>query len=127
MIALVSKEEPRSQKVLNALTLLACDEGKQQPSRSENAEIAWMHYTSRRKIDRIKKRFVLHGLDVALGGRKGSRICEGKADGDFEAYLVAVVPTQLFAQIDTNKDRLCFDDVFNERRNRSCTHGRSGP
>ena len=87
---LVSKGKHRSQKILNALTLLACDEGKHQQSRSKNQEIARVLNTSMRKIDRVKKRFVLDGLDVALSGRKGSRIYEKKADGDFEAHLVAL-------------------------------------
>jgi transposase len=46
--------------------------------------------TSLRKIDRVKKRFVEEGLDVALQGRKGNRIYVKKADGDFEAHLVAL-------------------------------------
>jgi len=43
-----------------------------------------------RKIDRVKKRFVIDGLDVALNGKKGSRVYAKKADGDFEAHLVAL-------------------------------------
>ncbi len=43
-----------------------------------------------RKIDRIKQRFVVDGLDVALNGKKGSRVYKKKADGDFEAHLVAL-------------------------------------
>jgi len=46
--------------------------------------------TSMRKIDRVKKRFVVDGLDIALHGRKGSRVYDKKADGDFEAHLVAL-------------------------------------
>ena len=46
--------------------------------------------TSMRKIDRLKKRFVVDGLDIALHGRKGSRVYAKKADGDFEAHLVAL-------------------------------------
>jgi hypothetical protein len=43
-----------------------------------------------KKIDRVKKRFVMEGIDVALNGSKGSRIYAKKADGDFEAHLVAL-------------------------------------
>jgi hypothetical protein len=43
-----------------------------------------------KKIDRVKKRFVDDGLDITLNGRKGSRIYKKKADGDFEAHLVAL-------------------------------------
>jgi len=45
---------------------------------------------SMKKIDRVKKRFVEEGLDVALNRRKGSRIYVKKADRDFEAHLVAL-------------------------------------
>ena len=90
LTGLTSKGKHRSQKVLNALILLACDEGEYQRNRSKNEEIARVLNTSMRKIDRVKKRFVLDGLDVALHGRKGSRVYVKKADGDFEAHLVAL-------------------------------------
>ena len=87
---LTSKGNHRSQKILNGLILLACDEGEHQRKRSKNEEISRVLNTSMRKIDRVKKRFVLDGLDVALHGRKGSRVYVKKADGDFEAHLVAL-------------------------------------
>jgi len=87
---LTSKGKHRSQKILNALILLACDEGEHQRRRSKNEDISRVLNTSMRKIDRVKKRFVLDGLDVALHGRKGSRVYVKKADGDFEAHLVAL-------------------------------------
>ena len=87
---MTSKGKHRSQKVLNALTLLACDEGKYQGIRSTNAEISKVLNTSMRKIDRVKKRFVTDGLDVALEGKKSDRVYEKKADGDFEAHLIAL-------------------------------------
>ena len=34
------------------------------------------------------------GLEVALHGRKGQRVYEKKADGDFEAHLVALSCSQ---------------------------------
>jgi hypothetical protein len=43
-----------------------------------------------RKIDRIKKTFVEQGMDIALNGTKGQRLYKKKADGDFEAHLVAL-------------------------------------
>jgi len=43
-----------------------------------------------RKIDRVKKRFVEEGFDFALEKRKGDRVYIKKADGDFEAHLVAL-------------------------------------
>ncbi len=85
-----SRGKHRSQKVLNALILLGCDEGKYQDKRSTNEEISRVLKTSMRKIDRVKKRFVVDGLEVVLNGRKGSRVYAKKADGDFEAHLVAL-------------------------------------
>lgn len=87
---LTSKGKHRSQKILNALILLGCDEGEFQKRRSTNKEIAKVLNISMKKIDRVKKRFVEDGLDITLNGRKGSRIYAKKADGDFEAHLVAL-------------------------------------
>jgi transposase len=87
---LTSKGKHRSQKILNALILLACDEGEFQKKRSKNKEIAKVLNISMKKIDRVKKRFVEDGLDITLNGKKGSRIYAKKADGDFEAHLVAL-------------------------------------
>jgi hypothetical protein len=47
-----------------------------------------------RKIDRVKKRFVEDSLDAALEGRKSSRQYTKKADGDFEAHLIALSCSQ---------------------------------
>ncbi len=88
--ALTSKGQHRSQKILNALILLGCDEGKFQKKRSINKEIAKVLNISMKKIDRVKKRFIEDGLDITLNGRKGSRLYAKKADGDFEAHLVAL-------------------------------------
>ena len=82
--ALITKGKHKSQKILNALILLGCDEGEFQTKRSTNEEMARVLNISMRKIDRVKKRFVVDGLEVALNGRKGSRIYAKKADGDFE-------------------------------------------
>jgi len=42
----------------------------------------------------IQKRFIEEGLEVALNGRKGERVYKKKADGDFEAHLVALSCSQ---------------------------------
>jgi hypothetical protein len=78
------------QKVINALILLGCDEGEFQGKRSTNEEISRVLTIGMRKIDHIKKRFVELGMDIALIGQKGSRVYAKKADGDFEAHLVAL-------------------------------------
>lgn len=90
LIKFTSKGRHKSQKILNALILLNCDEGEFQAKRLTNEEIAFALKVSMRKIDRVKKKFVEEGFDVALNGRKSSRIYTGKVDGDFEAHLVAL-------------------------------------
>ncbi len=88
--AIVQKGSHKSQKVLNALVLLNCDEGELQERRIKNEEIAPVLRISMRRIDRVKRRFVEDGFDIALTGRKAERVYEKKADGDFEAHLVAL-------------------------------------
>ena len=77
-------------KSYSALILLGCDEGEYQMKCSTNEVMASALNISMRKIDRVKKRFVEEGIEIALNGRKGSRVYAKKADGDFEAHLVAL-------------------------------------
>ena len=87
---ITAKGKHRSRRILNALTLLACDEGEHQPKRSKNEEIAKVLNTSMRKIDRTKRRFVLDGFEAALEGKKSNRTYKKRVDGDVEAHLVAL-------------------------------------
>lgn len=87
---IICKGSHRSQKVLNALILLNCDEGLYQDDRTKNEDIARVLKVSMRKIDRLKKRYVESGLDIALDTSKGQREYTRKVDGDFEAHLIAV-------------------------------------
>ena len=70
--------------------LLNCDEGEYQDQRTLNKDIVGVLKISMRKIDRVKRRFVEEGIEVALHGRKGERVYRKKADGDFEAHLLAL-------------------------------------
>ena len=90
LVELTSKGKQKSQKILDALILLGCDEGDFQTKRSTNEEIARVLNTSMRKIDRVKKRFVEEGFDVALNRKKSSRVYAKKTDGDFEAHLISL-------------------------------------
>lgn len=87
---IASQGEHKSQRVLNALLLLGCDTGDFQVNRSTNEEIAKVLNISMKKIDRVKKRFVEEGFDIALDKRKADRVYTKKADGDFEAHLIAL-------------------------------------
>jgi len=90
LTSIIQKGKHRSQKVLNSLILLNCDEGLCQDNRSTNEGIANILKISMRKIDRVKKCFVEQGLEITLNGTKGQRTYEKKADGDFEAHLIAL-------------------------------------
>jgi transposase len=85
-----SKGNHRSQKILNALILLNCDEGSFQKKRSKNEDISRILNISMKKIDRVKKRFVEDGFELAVNCGKSRRVYEKKADGDFEAHLIAL-------------------------------------
>ena len=89
--AITRKGSHQSQKVINALILLNCDEGEYNPHRARGEAIAEVLRISARKVDRVKRRFVEEGMEAALGGRQGRRPSyERKADGEFEAHLVAL-------------------------------------
>lgn len=88
--SVVQKGNHKSQKVLNALILLNCDQGQFQDHPMKNEDISAVLRISMRKIDRVKKRFVEEGLETALTGHKADRVYEKKTDGDFEAHLIAL-------------------------------------
>jgi transposase len=88
--AVVARGKHNSQKVLNALILLNCDEEAPKPRRLREQDIADVLHVSAMKIHRVKQRFVEEGLEIALNGHKGQRAYERKADGEFEARLVAL-------------------------------------
>jgi hypothetical protein len=79
-----------SQKVLNALILLGCDQGPFQDRRLTNQQLAEALPVSMKKIDRVKRRFVEIGLDAALDKQKAKRTYVRKADGEVEAHLIAL-------------------------------------
>ncbi len=87
---IVVKGKHRSQKILNALILLNCDEAVEKSRTLREQDIADVLHVSAMKVHRIKQRFVDEGLDVALNGHKGRRTYERKADGGLEAHLVAL-------------------------------------
>jgi hypothetical protein len=99
--AITRKGSHQSQRVVNALVLLNCDEGEFNEYRMRGVDVANVLRISMRKVDRVKKRFVEDGLEAALGSRQGQRVHERKTDGDFEAHLVALScsqPPQGFAR-----------------------------
>ena len=94
LLELASKGKHNSQQILNALILLNCDKSERNVNHSTNEEISRILNISMKKIDRVKKRFVEEGLEVALNGKESDRIYTKKVDGDAEAYLVALSCSQ---------------------------------
>lgn len=92
--AIVKKGSHKSQKVINALILINCDEGLYQSRSMKNEDIAAVLRISMRKIDRVKRRFVEEGVEATLRKRRGKRIYERKVDGDVEAHLIALSCTK---------------------------------
>lgn len=88
--AIVRKGKHNAQKVLSALILLNCDENAPTPRTMRDQDIAAVLKVSAMKVHRVKQRFVEEGLEIALNGHKGRRAYEKKADGEFEAHLVAL-------------------------------------
>ena len=99
--AITCKGSHQSRKVINALILLNCDEGAFNDHRTRGEDVANILRISMRKVDRVKKLFVEEGLDAALGRQQSQRSYERRADGEFEAHLVALScgePPQGFAR-----------------------------
>lgn len=86
---IVTKGRHSSQKILNALILLNCDDGPYQTNRLTNEQIASILPVSMKKIDRVKRRCVENGVEAALEKLKAERTYTKKADGDLEAHLIA--------------------------------------
>lgn len=67
------KGSHQSQKVINALVLLNCDESPSNAHRPTGEEVVDIPRSRQRKIDRVKRQFLEEGLEAALGGRQGHR------------------------------------------------------
>jgi len=78
-----------AKKVIHALILLNCDEGKYS-DKVANEDVAKVLKIGARTIDRVKKKFVEEGYEAALENSPTTRVYERIADGDVEAYLVAL-------------------------------------
>lgn len=90
LAAMTTTGRHSAQSILNALILLNCDAGVLQESPRSGAEIASVLRISQRKIDRVKERFVEHGIEAALNKQVPDRPDKRKVDGDLEAHLVAL-------------------------------------
>ena len=95
------KGSPSSQKVINSLILLNCDEGPFNDWRESGTAIAGILRMSARKVERVKNA-LSKKVWKQRWGRQGKRLSYlRKADGEFEACLVALscsAPPQGYAQ-----------------------------
>jgi hypothetical protein len=91
LISLTKQGKHSSRKVIHALILLNSDEGAfTELSKQTNKFIADFLNVGERMVERIKKRFVEESLEAALEDKPSEREYKRKADGDFEAHLIAV-------------------------------------
>jgi hypothetical protein len=87
---IASKGTHAAPKIINALILLNCDQSGGRSERPRSSDIALMLGVSERKIDRLKKKFVQEGLELALNRQDSQREYALKVDGRLEAQLVAL-------------------------------------
>jgi len=79
-----------AKKVIHSIILLNVDQGQYVENPQTNEEICKVLKIGMRTIDRVKQRFVLEGLEAALGVAPTSRIYNKKIDGETEARLVSI-------------------------------------
>lgn len=86
---ILKKGKHSSLEFRNACILLNSDEGDYGPKRS-NESIAQILHINTKTVERLKQRFVEEGFDTCLGRKPYPEVTNMKADGDFEAHLIAL-------------------------------------
>jgi hypothetical protein len=89
LMDIINKGSHTSHKFRTAYILLNCDEGAF-ADKSTNVQISKVLKVGMRTIDRTKRKFIEEGFDSSLERRPTQREYERKADGDFEAHLIAL-------------------------------------
>jgi transposase len=89
LMAIIKGGTHPSKKIIHALILLNCDEGKFSEKVS-NEDVTNVLKIGMRTIDRVKKKFVEEGYEAALENSPSTRVYERKADGEVEAHLIAL-------------------------------------
>ena len=85
----MAKGRHSSQQFRNACVLLNSDSGKQgQPF--SNEQISQMLQVTTKTVERVKQRFVEDGFEACIERKPYPEVKELKADGDFEAHLIAL-------------------------------------
>lgn len=77
-------------KVINPLILLNCNQARGRIERPWTCDIAAMLCMSERKVDRIKKKFVLESLALTLNRQPSKCEYDLLIDGSLEAQLLTL-------------------------------------
>jgi len=84
----VQKRKSTTQKWKRSSILLAADRGGEK--KWDDGQIANQYEVNRRTIERLRQRYVLEGLGVALNGKARLNLDKKKFDGEVEAKLIAL-------------------------------------
>jgi transposase len=87
--SIMGKGKHSSQQFRNACILLNCDEGEQE-QKVPDEQIAKLLQVNVRTVERLRQRFVEEGFEACLERKPLEKVRTAKADGDFEAHLVAL-------------------------------------
>jgi transposase len=90
LMANTRKGNHTAKKVIHSIVLLNVDQGPFVESLQTNEEVCKVLKIGMRTIDRVKQRFVMEGIDAALGVAPTSRIYRKKIDGETEARLISI-------------------------------------
>lgn len=85
----IAKRSSKSEIVKRAFVLLSLDEKSESPKKTDE-EIRRDYKVGQRSIERLRKRFVEEGCEIALKGKPQTKFREKKIDGRVEAKLVVL-------------------------------------
>ncbi len=87
--SILKKGKHTSLEFRNACILLNSDEGTEGKKYS-NEDIAQMLHITTKTVERLRQRFVEEGYEACLDRKPYPEVTSIKADGDFEAHLIAL-------------------------------------
>jgi DNA-binding transcriptional LysR family regulator len=88
LLDIVKRRKSSSEAVKRSQILLAAD--RQGDKSWKDSLIATEHRVNVRTVERLRERFVMHGLDLALSGMPRPNLDKVRFEGKVEANLVAV-------------------------------------
>jgi len=90
---LITTRSSKSSIVLNAQILLAANANEENLT---DTVIAQRYHVKPLRVQRVRQKFVLHGLSIALNGlKRGPQKSRLKIDGDVEAHLVQLACSEV--------------------------------